>query len=119
MLWLTVLSLVAGLLLSVIFKNFDWLSRFSALVICWGILLLARPSFSGIEIGVDVYAADANMSLDDPEYYKQKGEPVPVWAVDRANSRRATGVWGPLACFVGTLTNGFASLLNGLFGFVP
>jgi len=119
MLVLTCCSLAAGVLLSVVCRNFDWLSRFGALLICWGILLLARPSFSGIEIGQHVYAEDDDMSLDDPEYYKKKGEPVPWWAADRAKSRLATGVLGPLVCFIGTLANGFASLLNGPLGFVP
>ncbi len=119
LLWLTVISLVAGAALSVHFRDFDWLSRFGALVICWGILLLARPSFTGREIGEHVIAHDSELSLFDPKYYMLKGEAVPDWVTDNVLSRRATGVYGPLVCFLGTLTNGFASLLNGLTGFAP
>ncbi len=120
-LWLslTVASFSIGFAASLLDRNFDWLSRFGALVICWGILLLARPSLTGNEIGQHVYAADADLSLDDPTYYKLKGEPVPDWVVDNVLSRRATGIYGPLVCFLGTFTNGFASLLNGVVGFTP
>jgi hypothetical protein len=119
MLVLTIGSLIAGLVLSVAFRNFDWLARFGALVICWGILLLARPSIADLEIGVEVFPDEGDLHLDQPEYYLKRGEEVPWYATERSLSRRATGVYGPIVCFVGTLTNGFASLLNGAFGFVP
>ncbi len=116
---LTVTSLGAGVAASLKCYDFNWLSRFGALVICWGILLLARPSITGKEIGQHVIAHDSDLSVFDPNYYKLKGEPVPDWVMDNVLSRRAVGVYGPLVCFIGTFTNGFASLLNGPFGFVP
>jgi hypothetical protein len=119
LLWLTVLSLLAGLIFSFYCKDFDWLGRFGALVICWGILLLARPSLTGKEIGQHVIAHDSDLSLFDPEYYKHKNKPVPDWVTDNVLSRRATGIYGPAVCFIGTLATGFASLLNGVAGFAP
>lgn len=119
MLSLTALTFSAGLTCSFYFQNFDWLSRFGALVICWGIILLARPNFTGNEIGQHVIAHDSELSLYDPLYYKQKNEEVPEWVIDNVLSRRATGIYGPAVCFLGTLTNGFANLLNGPAGFIP
>ena len=119
MLSITALTFIAGFMCSFYFRNFDWLSRFGALVICWGIILLARPNITGNEIGQHVIAHDSELSLNDPVYYKQKGEEVPDYVIDNVLSRRATGVYGPIACFLGTLTNGFANLLNGPAGFIP
>lgn len=120
-LWLslTAASLAVGIAASLYEQDFDWLSRFGALVICWGILLLARPTFTGNEISQHVYAEDMDLSMNDPRYYKLKGEPVPDWVAEDVLSRRATEVYGPLVCFLGTFTNGFASLLNGVAGFAP
>ncbi len=119
LLWLTTLSFVIGFILSIYCRDYNWLSRFGALIICWGILLLARPTITGKEIGQHIISADSNLSLFDPEYYKRKHEPVPDWVQDNVTSRRAVGVYGPLVCFLGTLTNGFASLLNGVAGYAP
>ena len=119
LLCLTTASFVAGFVLSIYYRDFNWLSRFGALVICWGILLLARSSIAGKEIGQHVIAADSDLSLFDPEYYRRKGEAVPDWVTDNVLSRRATGVYGPTVCFLGTFANGFASLLNGVAGYTP
>jgi uncharacterized membrane protein YfcA len=116
---LTAASLGAGVAASLYYHDFNWLSRFGALVICWGILMLARPSITGKEIGQHVIAHDSDLSLFDPKYYKLKGESVPDWVADNVLSRRAVGVYGPIVCFIGTFTNGFASLLNGVVGFAP
>jgi hypothetical protein len=116
---LTAASLGAGVSVSLHYHDFNWLSRFGALVICWGILLLARPSITGKEIGQHVIAHDSDLSVFDPNYYKLKGEPVPDWVAGNVLSRRAVGVYGPIVCFIGTFTNGFANLLNGAFGFAP
>lgn len=116
---LTVVSFVAGFAFSVCYRDFNWLSRFGALVICWGILLLARPSVIRKEIGQHVMAHDSDLSLFDPKYYTQKGEAVPGWVTDNVLSRRATGIYGPVVCFLGTFTNGFGSLLNGVACYTP
>ena len=112
---LTGTSLAAGLVLSILLRNFDWLSRFGAVVVCWGILLLARPSLTDREIGQHVIATDSELSLFDPNYYSLRGEPVPEWVKDNVLSRKAVGIYGPAVCFVGTITNGFGSLLNEIF----
>lgn len=117
LLTLTAASLVAGIAMSLTWHDFNWLSRFGALVICWGILLLAQPSFTGKEIGQHVIAHDSELSVFDPEYYRQKGEQIPHWVTDNVLSRRAVGIYGPLVCLAGTLANGFGSLLNGPAGF--
>ncbi|WGT65756.1 hypothetical protein [Variovorax paradoxus] len=117
LLCLTVTSLFVGFVLSLPLRNFDWLSRFGALVICWGILLLARPSLTGKEIGQHIGAHDSDLSLFDPQYYVLKGEAVPEWVADNSISRNAVGVYGPIVCFLGTFINGFGNLLNGAAGF--
>lgn len=119
LLWLTAFSLIVGLSLSLFYQNLDWLARFGALVICRGILLLARPSFTGKEIGQYVIAHDSSLSLFDPEYYKRKGEPIPDWVTDNVLSRRATEIHGSVVCFIGILAAGFASLLSGVAVFAP
>lgn len=119
LLWLTAISFAAGVAFSICYRDFNWLSRFGALVICWGILLLARPTITEKEIGQHVIADDSELSLYDPEYYKQKDEPIPDWVTDNVLSRRATGTYGPAVCFLGTFANGFASLLNGVAGYAP
>lgn len=80
-------------------------------------LLIARPNITGEEIKQHIIAHDSTLSLRDPNYYKEKGVPVPDWVMDDVRSRKAVGLYGPIVCFLGTLTNGFASLLNGSAGF--
>ena len=119
LLGLTAISFASGLAFSICYRDFNWLSRFGALIICWGILLLARPSITKKEIAQHVFAEDSELSLYDPEYYTKKGETIPDWVTDNVLSRRATGLYGPVVCFLGTFTNGFASLLNGASGYAP
>lgn len=119
LLWLTAFSLIVGSSLGPHYQNFDWLARFGALVICWGILLLVRPSFVGKVIGQHVIAHDSGLSLFVPEYFKRKGEPIPDWVTDNVLSRRVTEIYGSVVCFIGILAAGFASLLNGVAVFAP
>lgn len=65
------------------------------MLICWGILLLARPSLTGKEIGQHIGANDSDLSLFDPQYYVLNGEAVPEWVADNSISRNAVGVYGP------------------------
>ena len=117
LLFLSGASLFLGVALSLWFRNFDWLSRFGALLICWGILLLARPSIIGKDIKLHVVKAETGLSQLDPAHYQAQGEDLPDWVVEDIASRNAVGVYGPVVCFVGTLVNGFASLLNFPAGF--
>lgn len=107
----------AGVVLSFEYKNFQWLSRFGALIICTGIIVLARPSILGTDIKFHVVMAETGLSHLDREHYKQIGEPVPNWVIEDEHSRTAVGWLGPLLCLIGTGTNGFAELLNKCFGY--
>ncbi|MFZ4701179.1 MAG: hypothetical protein ACOYMG_14110 [Candidatus Methylumidiphilus sp.] len=103
--------LIIGIYFSVKYSNFQWLSRFGALVICIGIIVLARPNILGIELRPNIRMTTGKSQLD-PEHYKQSGEPLPYWFSEDQRSRTAVDWLGPLLCFIGTLTNGFADLLN-------
>lgn len=109
--------LVAGVTVSVACETFQWLSRFGALVICTGVITLARPSILGEDIKSHVYTAETNLSHLDPAHWQMIGQPVPEYVKEDLRSRMAVGWLGPLMCFVGTATNGFADLLNKLVGY--
>ena len=104
-----------GVGLSIEYRNFQWLSRFGALIICTGIIVLARPNISGNDIKVHIIKAETGLSHLSREHYKQIGEPVPGWVIEDERSRTAVGWLGPFLCLVGTGTNGFAELLNNYF----
>jgi hypothetical protein len=106
-----------GVGLSIEYRNFQWLSRFGALIICSGIIVLARPSISGNDIKIHIRTQEAGLSHLDREHYKQIGELVPEWVIEDERSRTAVGWLGPLLCLIGTGTNGFADLWNKFFGF--
>lgn len=105
-----------GIWLSIENRNFQWLSRFGALIICIGIIVLARPSILGLDIKIHILKADTGLSQLDREHYKHTGEPIPDWVIEDERSRAAVGWLGPLLCLVGTGTNGFADLLTRYFG---
>ena len=77
--------------LSIEYRNFQWLSRFGALIICTGIIVLARPSITGNDIKIHILTAETGLSHLDREHYKQTGEPVPEWVIEDERSRRAVG----------------------------
>jgi hypothetical protein len=107
-----------GIGLSIEYRNFQWLSRFGALIICTGIIVLARPSIFGKDIKSHVVMAETGRSHLDREHYKKIGEPLPDWVIEDERSRTAVGWLGPLLCLIGTGTNGFAELLNKCFGYL-
>jgi hypothetical protein len=107
-------ALLLGIGLSFQQHNFQWLSRFGALVICVGIIALARPSISGRQLRLDVKMTSGFSQLD-PEHYLAIGEPLPDWFAEEKRAQTAVGWLGPLLCLVGTTANGFADLLTKLF----
>ena len=96
-------------------KNFQWLSRFGALVICTGVLALARPSIVGKALLVEVSLEGGGKS-NDPQSYLSAGQAVPQAVLEDRKSQFAVGVVGPILCLIGTAINGFADLLNKPFG---
>jgi hypothetical protein len=115
MIGVAVLLLLAGLYLSIHYETFQWLSRFGALVICVGIIVLARPAILDVDIKPHIIMAETNLSHLDHEHYKKLGEPVPNYVIEDDSSRKAVGYVGPWLCLLGTLANGFADLLNPFF----
>jgi len=75
-----------GVWLSIESRNFQWLSRFGALIICMGIIVLARPSISGNDIKFHVLTAETGLSHLDRKHYEQIGEPVPEWVIEDERS---------------------------------
>jgi hypothetical protein len=118
--FLTLVSLalfVIGVWLSIEKHDFLWLSRFGALIISTGIIVLARPAILGKDIDSDAIYPETGLSFMDPNHYKKTGEPYPEWVKENVHSRTAVGWLGPLLCLIGTGTNGFADLLNKCFGY--
>jgi hypothetical protein len=114
---LTIFAIVAlslGALLSALSHNFQWLSRFGALVICVGVIALARPSIAGRQLRLDV-KMESGFSQLDPRHYSAIGEPLPDWFEEERQAQIAVGWLGPLLCLTGTTTNGFADLLTKVF----
>ena len=101
-----------GFGLSLHYRNFQWLSRFGALIICVGIILLARPNISGNDIKPHIFMAETTLSHLDRAHYLKTGKDLPDWVIEDGRSRTAVGWLGPLLCLIGTGTNGFADLLN-------
>jgi hypothetical protein len=50
----------------------------------------------------------------DARHYETLGEPLPDWFQEEMQAKSAITWIGPLLCFIGTLTNGFADLLTKL-----
>lgn len=118
--WLAALAVVlfaAGVACSIALNNFIWVNRFGSLIICIGIIIMARPSILGEDIKTHVIMAETNLSDLDPKHYENIGDPVPDFVVQDLKSRAAVGVIGPIIVFVGTLANGFGDLLNNVVGY--
>jgi hypothetical protein len=112
-----IVLLAAGAWLNVLHHNFQWLSRFGALVTCAGVITLARPSILREDIKGHIIKADTGLSHLDPAHWKKLGKPLPDYVREDIRSRIAVGWLGPLMCLLGTATNGFAELLNKVFGY--
>ena len=108
--------LSAGVAISVLDKNFQWLGRFGALVICSGVIALARPSIVGKSLLPEVVMDEEGGISNDPNYYVRIGDPVPDSVVQDRRSQIAVGILGPWLCLIGTTTNGFAELINKVLG---
>jgi hypothetical protein len=113
----TLTLLVAGTYQSLHAENFQWLSRFGALVICVGIMTMARPFVTGRPLRINV-KMETGFDWCDKKHYQTLGEHLPDWFRDEMRDRAAVGWLGPIIYLVGTGTNGFADLLNGYFSFV-
>jgi hypothetical protein len=113
----TLVLLVAGTYQSFHAENFQWLSRFGALVICVGIMTMARPSITGRPLRMQL-KMETGYDFCDKRHYQALGEPFPDWFKSEMRDRAAVGWLGPLICLLGTTTNGFGDLLNGYFCFV-
>lgn len=112
--WVAFGLLVAGVAASLLTKNFQWLSRFGSLVICAGVLALARPNITGKPLLVEV--GTEHGKSNNPNTYIRAGTPVPERVLEDQKSQLAVGVIGPVLCLLGTAVNGFADLLNKALG---
>jgi hypothetical protein len=104
--------LAIGFGVSIAAENFTWLNRFGSLVICVGVLVLARPMILGEDVRAPIYTEETGLPDTDPQHYETLGEPVPDWVKQDRMSRTAVGWLGPLIVFIGTVVNGFGDLLN-------
>jgi hypothetical protein len=108
--------MTAGIFMSFNQSNFQWLSRFGALIICVGIMTMARPFITGRPLRIRVIM-ESGFDVCDKKHYRTVGERHPDWLDHELRDRAAVGWLGPIICFAGTATNGFGDLLNGYFGF--
>ena len=107
--------LAAGAVVSILAENFQWLSRFGALVICAGVIALARPGIAGSSLLPEIILSEGGRS-NNPDSYIAAGKPVPPVVLEDRKSQIAVSIIGPWLCLVGTATNGFADLINKLVG---
>ncbi|WP_041366651.1 hypothetical protein [Methylophaga frappieri] len=107
--------LVAGILASVLWQDFEWVSRSGSLVVGLGIISLSRTFILKKDLLLEIKASDSDLNLNAPEYYQTKNQPIPDYVVQDQNSRFALGVVGPTLSFLGSLIWGFGDLLNKFF----
>ena len=103
----TVLVMVAmmiitfGTIISLLQKDFTWLSRFGALIVFISTLFFSKH----IAIGMN-YMLDIEDSVERKRSHYIKSH----------ENRRAVSLFGPLFGFVGSMVWGFADLINIFFG---
>ena len=112
LLFVTAAIFAIGVTLSLCSHNFQWLSRFGALIIFLGIVFIARGGIQGEDVPDDAKMGDTGLSIFDPKHYEKVGEPVPEWVWKHRRDRFAVGILGPLVTGLGTILNGFADLLT-------
>jgi len=105
-----------GVAMSITHRDFLWLNRFGALVVCSGVLIMARPVILREDIKINVIMETGFSHFDDA-HYKATNEPIPDWVIQDRRSRTAVGWLGPLFVFIGTAATGFGDLLNTLVGY--
>lgn len=113
--WLSFVWLICGVSMGVYHGDFYWINRFGSLVICSGIILMARPVILGQRMYSEVIMA-TGFSLFDDRHYDAIGERVPEWLIQERITRISVGWLGPVLLLVGTLATGFGDLFNGLRG---
>ena len=106
-----------GFAASIAANNSIWPNRFGSLIICIGVIIMARPSILGGDIKMHVIMAETNLSDLDSRHYELTGEPVPDFVVQDLKSRTSVGWLGPIIVLIGTLANGFGDLLNNVAGY--
>jgi hypothetical protein len=104
--------LVVGIGLSVWWSDFHWLARCGTLIIAVGVCSVARPAIVGRELLVPVKMDESGLMSNDPGYYIKAGLDVPESVAIDSKSRYARDFLGPVLTLVGTITSGFADLLN-------
>ncbi len=115
MLCISTLFIGAGLIHSMIVKDFSWFQRIGSIIVGIGILLLARSSLINQALLIQVKMADSPFYSNDPEHYKYIGEEVPKHIIEDVQSRTAINKYGPIITLIGTFIWGYGDLLNRVF----
>jgi hypothetical protein len=115
MLWIAFSVTAIGFAHSFIIKDFQWFQRIGSILVCIGILLLARPSFVNQPLLLPVKKLDSPYDSNDPEHYKYIGEPIPEPVVEDVKNRNAVNKYGPIITSFGTVIWGYGDLLGKLF----
>ena len=115
---LSIFLVCTGFVIGYIKQDFYWFSRFGALVVGLGIVLLSRTAFTGRDLLLDVTSADTQVNLNAPEHFEKLGESIPEYVVTDISARKAINILGPVITLTGTVIWGFGDLLNYCFCFV-
>ncbi len=118
--FLTIFGLLvfaAGFLQSLILKDFIWLQRAGSLIVGIGLIFLSRTSIINIDLHSPILSADTQKNLFGKEHYLQINESIPDFVKVDIESRKATGIYGPIITLIGTIIWGYADLLNIFVGY--
>jgi hypothetical protein len=110
-----VILFVYGIVHSILAKDFVWFQRTGSLIVCIGIMLLARPALTNQGLLVPVKMADSPYNSNDPEHYNYIGETIPEAVIQDVKNRTAVNNLGPWITFIGTFIWGYGDILNSIF----
>lgn len=102
--------------MSACYKDFQWFERVGVLIVCVGIIAIARPIILKVELMTPVVTADTGEFYHSEKHWKELGQDRPPHVVEDSRSRFAVGVLGPVLGILGSVIDGYADLLNYLFG---
>jgi hypothetical protein len=110
------LLVMIGVIMSVCYMDFQWLERVGVLVVCVGIIAIARPNIVGVELMPPVVTADTGEFYHSKKHWEKLGQQIRQNVIEDNRSRFAVGVLGPVLGIVGSVIDGYADLLNSFFG---
>ncbi len=103
---------IAGIVQSIIYKDFIWFLRSGSIIVGIGIVLLARTYLVKKDLLLDITSSETPYNVNSPEHFKALNQSVPDYVKNDLASRAAIGLYGPCISFIGTIIWGYGDLLN-------